>query len=474
VVERHELPIVAVEIATDRGADQVGPAIGAFAGDMLVQGTKRRGALEFSDAMGKLGASYGAWVGYDSGGVSGQSLAPKLGEMLSLLAEAYTSPAFAKAEVDRERARRITALAEMNDRPSSLLTITLGRTLYPAGHPYSVPLLGTEEALKKVTPADLSRFHAAHFQPDRTTIAFAGDITRAEAIQQAERVLGGWKGTAAQAKDPEAPPALAAGAPPILVVDRPKLTQSTVVVALPGVPRSTPDYEAILVMNTILGGKFSSRLNMNLREKHAYTYGARSGFDMRHGPGPFSAGGAIVRESTGPAVKEIFSEIRRMRGELVSAEELEDAKSNLIRQLPARFETAGATASTLSSLAIYRLPLDEFATRAAKIQRVTPGDVRRVAEAYLVPERMRVVMVADASAVREQLAALGLGAVDVQGASGGPAPTAAQAKPPQAKEPGKPAPPTTPQPPPPAKAPVEATSPAKATPPAKAPQGKAP
>ncbi|MCC6554533.1 MAG: insulinase family protein [Polyangiaceae bacterium] len=417
VVERRELPIVAVEITTDRGAEQAAPAIGAFAGDMLVQGTKTRSALELSDAMGKLGANFGSWVGFDGGGVSGQSLAPKLGEMLTILADAYMNPAFSKAEVDRERARRITALAQMNDRPSSLLSIALGKTIYPAGHPYSVPLLGTEEALKRVTPADLARFHAAHFQPDHTTIAFAGDITRDAAVKEAERVLGAWKGTAAPAKDPEAPPPAAAGAP-IVVVDRAKLTQSTVAVGLPGVARSTPDYEAILVMNTILGGKFSSRLNMNLREKHAYTYGARSGFDMRHGPGPFTAGGAIVRDGTGPAVKEILSEIRRIRGELVSAEELEDAKLNLIRQLPARFETAGATASTLSGLAMYHLSLDELANRAAKIRRVTREDVRRVAEAYLVPEKMRVVMVADAGAVRDQLTALGLGDVEVQQAPG--------------------------------------------------------
>ena len=446
VVERHELPIVAVEITTDRGADQAGPGVGAFAGEMLVQGTKTRSSLELSDAMGKLGATYASGVGFDGGGVSGQSLAPKVGEVLTLLADAYTSPAFAKVEVDRERVRRLTALGQMNDRPASLLSIALARTLYPAGHPYCAPLLGTEDALKKVTPADLARFHAAHFQPDRTTVAFAGDITRAQAVKEAERVLGAWKGTAAPAKDPEAPPPVAADAPAIVLVDRPKLTQSTVSVALPGVPRSTPDHEALLVMNTILGGKFSSRLNMNLREQHAYTYGARSGFDMRHGPGPFTAGGAIVRESTGPAVKEIFAEIRRMRAELVTDEELNDAKSNLIRQLPARFETAGATASTLADLAIYHLPLDEFATRAAKIQGVTREDVRRVAEAYLVPERMRAVMVADASAVREQLPALGLGAVDVQqapgdGAAAAPGPAkatpAAPAKLPPGKEPAK-------------------------------------
>jgi predicted Zn-dependent peptidase len=433
VVSRHDLPIVAAEIVTDRGADQATPAIGAFAGAMLVQGTKTRSVLQLSDAMGKIGATFGSYVAHDGGGVRGQSLKPHFAEMLTLLGDAYTNPAFDKAEVERERSRRITALAQMNDRPPALLSMAVDRTLYPEGHPYRAPLLGTEESLQKVRPADLARFHAAHFLPRSTTVAIAGDITRADAVREVERVLGAWKGPAdagaAPARDPAAPPAPAAGEPAVVVIDRKGLTQSMVAATLPGVPRSTPDFEAILVMNTILGGKFSSRLNMNLREKHAYTYGARSSFDMRHGPGPFTAGGAIVRESTGPAVKEILAELRRMREEIVPKDELEDAKSNLIRQLPARFESAAATASTLAGLAMYRLPLDELATRTAKIQRVTAEDVHRAARAHLTPERVRVVMVADAGAVQAQLSALNLGAVDVQKPTAGPPAKPATAKP---------------------------------------------
>lgn len=429
LVERHELPVVAVEIVTDRGADQGTPAVGAFVGAMLTQGTKTRSALEYSDAMGRIGAQFSGWVGHDGGGVSGQALAPRLGELLALLGDATMRPAFAKAEVERERARRQTALAQMNDSPGALLTIALGRALYPEAHPYSAPLLGTEAALAGVKPPDLQRFHAAHFQPDRTTVAIAGDVTRAQAMQEVERVLGAWKGTARAAKDPEPPPA-ASGAR-VVLVDRPGLTQSTVAVSVPGVARSTPDYDALVVMNTLLGGQFSSRLNLNLREKHAFSYGVRSGFDMRHGPGPFTAGGAIVRENTGPAVREIFAEIRRMREEPVGAEELEDAKANLIQRLPAQFETAGATATSLSSLAIYHLPLDEYATRAAKIRAVTREEVQRVAQKYLVPEQMRVVMVADAAQVRGQLEPLGLGAIDLQAPPAAPAPPSA--KPPAGK-----------------------------------------
>ncbi|XXX79358.1 pitrilysin family protein [Sorangium sp. So ce134] len=463
VVERHELPIIAVDVTTVRGADQADPGVGAFAGAMLTQGTKTRTALQFSDALGKLGANFSSGVNFDGGGVQGQSLAPRFGEMLTLLGDAYMNPAFAPAEIERERSRRITQLAEMNDRPASLLSIAQGLVLYPEGHPYSAPLLGTEAALKKITAGALAKFHAAQFRPELTTVSIAGNITKADAVKEVERVFGAWKGPAAappaaKAELPADPPALAAGAPRVVIVDRPGLTQSSVTVTLPGVPRATKDYDALLVMNTLLGGQFSSRLNLNLREKHAYTYGARSSFDMRHGAGPFSAGGAVVRENTGPAVKEIFAEIERMRREPVTIEELADAKANLIRQLPARFETAGATASTVAGLAVYDLPLDEFATRPARIQRITPADVQRVAQKYLAPEQLRVVLVGDAGAVREQLSALQLGEVTVQkapGATSAPqagkpaAPAAPQAgKPPAAPaapQAGKPAAPAAPQ-----------------------------
>ncbi|WP_156040465.1 M16 family metallopeptidase [Chondromyces apiculatus] len=484
LVERHDLPVIAVEISTDRGADQAAPGVGGFVGALLTQGTKKRSSLDFSDAMGRIGARFESRVSFDGGVVSGQALAQNFGELFELLAEAYTRPAFAKADVDRERSRRLTTLAQMNDSPGSLLGVAVVRTLYPEKHPYAAPLIGTEAALKKLTAADLTAFHTASFQPDHTTIAIAGDIGKDQVLREVERVLGTWKGKARPAKEPEAPPADAAG-PKVVIFDRPGLTQSSVAVALPGVTRANPDYEAVLVMNGLLGGQFTSRLNLNLREKHAYTYGARSFFDMRHGPGPFTAGGAIVAESTGPAVKEIYAEIRRLREEPVTLDELEATKDNLVGQLPARFESVDATASTLTGLAMYHLPLDEYATRAAKLRSVTIEDLQRVARKYLDPERTRLVLVADAAKVQSQLEPLALGKISVQSPTGGAATpagapgakaapaSAAASSAPAPRAPGAgPVPPTlapkTP-PTPPGKAPPPPPPPVKA-PPVKAPR----
>ncbi|HLM71689.1 MAG TPA: pitrilysin family protein [Polyangiaceae bacterium] len=427
--ERRELPIVAVQVSADRGADQAGPGVASFAASMLLQGTKTRSAIAISDEIGRLGASAGAGADYDSVGVGARCLTPKLPELLALLADIVINPAFDPAEIKRERSRRLTSILQQNDRPAILLSNAVASALYPAGHPYSAPILGLEPDVTKVSAAELASFHASSFRPDRVTIAIAGDITKDRAVEEIQRVFTAWQGKAQPAKEVGPPPLPDAKAARILLLDRPGATQSQVAVALPGVPRVTKDFEVILLMNTILGGQFSSRLNLNLREKHAYSYGVRSNFDMRRGPGPFVAGGAIVRESTGPAVREILAEMKRLQAELVTAEELDDARSNLILQLPARFESAAETASTLAYLATYGLPLDEIATRPARLKAVTRDDVKRAAESYLKADLTRIVIVGDAKVIKAQLDALGIGSVELLPAAGGKTPAAGKTLP---------------------------------------------
>ena len=183
----------------------------------------------------------------------------------------------------------------------------------------------------------------------------SGDVRFDDVVAQVERTLGGWKGQAPKAKAPATPAAPKSDDPRVVLVDRPGATQSQVALALVGVPRLNKDYDALLVMNSLLGGAFSSRLNMNLREAHAYTYGARSSFDFRHGPGPFTAGGAIVREKTGPAVTEILKEVDRMRAEPVSDSGARRREGVPHSRSPARFETADDTAATIAMLVGLRL-----------------------------------------------------------------------------------------------------------------------
>jgi len=417
IVERHELPIVAMNVLLDRGAELGTPGLASFTSAMLLQGTKTRSSLAISDALGDLGATYWSSGTFDSLGLSAKCLSSKLPDVLSILGDVMRNPAFEKAEVERERARRLTTIAQQKDSPATVLQNTLAEVLFPNAHPYHLPLLGTEASVKAITPEELAKFHAKTFLPNDVTITLAGDITVDKARTEVERVFGDWKGTAEPFAKP-ASPAAKKDAPKIVLVDRPGATQSHISFALVGVPRlPADDYAAIIVMNTILGGQFSSRLNLNLREKHAYTYGAGSGFDMRHGAGPFSAGGAIVREKTEPAMREIMSELDRIRTSLVSEEELADAKTYLIRKLPAGFETASETASSLAYLAIHGLPLDEYAKRPALYQKVTREDVKRVAEKYLRATEMQFVIVGDAKVIEKDLEKIGLGKMDVRRAN---------------------------------------------------------
>jgi predicted Zn-dependent peptidase len=433
VVTRRELPIVTVQLAVRRGADQAPPGLAAFAAALLTQGTKTTSSLQFSDAIRDLGGSLSSWAAYDATYVSGRCLSGRLGAFLDLMGAAAMAPAFDKQEIERERASRLTSIAQQDDRPQTVLWNTTIAALYPAGHPYASLVLGDAAAVKRATKADLERVYAATMGPSDAVLSFAGDISLEQAKAEAERVFGAWKGAQKpRATTADAPPAAGKPSDPsVVLVERPGATQSQVSVALVGVPRKNPDFEAVLVMNTIFGGPFSSRLNMNLREKHAYTYGARSGFDMRLGPGPFTAGGAIETRATAPAIQEIFAELGRITSEPVTDEELATAKKYLIGQLPARFESTGETASTVASLALYDLPLDEFEKRAARVQAVTAADVQRVARKYL-GDGKRLFVVGDAS-LEPELAKLGLGKVVVRKAKAKPKSTTPPAGPPARK-----------------------------------------
>lgn len=418
IVEQTGLPIVGVNVSTNVGAESSStPGLGALTAAMLMRGTATRDAIKLGDDIEAIGANVEAFGDFDTIGVGGKCLTSTLPAMLEIMADVAMNPAFDEKELGRERSRRLTIVKTQVDRPTTLLANAINEVLYPTAHPYAKPLIGTEASLGKITRDDLVAYHAARLEPSHVTISVAGSVTKATVLPALEKAFGSWKtgeqklpAATLDAKRPEK-------SPRVLLIDRPDAPQSSMMFVALGVPRTNPDYDAITVMNTILGGQFSSRLNLNLREAHAYTYGAGSRFDFRHGAGPFSAGGEIVREKTGAAAKEILAELARLRDEKVTAEELADAKSTLIDSLPARFETAGATAGSFAGIATYGLPLDEFATRPARWSKVTAEDVQRVAKQYLLADEFVVVVVGDAAVVKTQLEELKLGDVVVRGAA---------------------------------------------------------
>lgn len=416
-VERHDLPIVSVRLAVKVGAGDLPgakPGVMSLMGAMLEQGTEKRTALQISDDFEAIGAGHGAWVDWDAGGASLKVLTSELDRGLELMSDVVLHPTFPEAELERLRTRRLTALQQEKNSPSAMGWNALAATLYGRAHPYGHSLSGRADDVKKITRADLVAAYKRELSPGATTIAVAGDVTRDVLQRKLEAAFGAWKGAAPERGTVPrvAPPQK--GAPRVIIVDRPGAPQSNVMIAQPGVAMSTPDRDALYVMNAILGGMFSSRINLNLREAHAYTYGGYSSLSLRHGPGPFVAGGAIFADKTVDAIKEVLGEIDRIRAQAVSDDELADAKEYLRLGLPGRFETVAAVVGALSEIAIYGLPLDEYATRQQRIDAIKADDVKRVATTLLHPEQLRIIVVGDRAKLEEGLKALGLGAVEAR------------------------------------------------------------
>lgn len=415
LAERHDMPIVATQIVVDRGLDlQSSHGTATLTAAMLLAGTQSRSAVVLSDELEALGARYDSWADYDGMGVSGQCLQNQFSELFAILADIVRNPSFDATEFEGERAKRLSSLAGQGDDPDALLENALSERLYPPGHPFHPSIQGDAATIRAIKKEDLIEFHRLAFRPAHATITIAGDIDREAAIQLVEKNFGSWTGEALRRQVyPDAPP-LKPGDKRFLLIDRPDAAQSNVLLGLLGIARNNPDYDAVMVLNALLGGQFSSRLNLNLREKHAYTYGAYSIVEARVARGPWTAGAAVTTAATAASIREMFFEIERLRNELVPLPELQNAKTNLIRKLPARFETAAGTAQALGSLAVLHLPLDVFATRQSRAAHVTAEDVHRVANLYLRPEELHIFVVGDASVIREDLEKLELGEVEVR------------------------------------------------------------
>jgi zinc protease len=417
LVERHDLPIVVAQYITRRGGDDAPVAqagLASLVGTLLETGTRTRNALQLSDEFAALGAEHATMMLWDSGGGFIKVLATHFEPALALLADVIQNPAFAPDEIERARALRLASLQQELDMPRMIAANVAARAVYGDTHPYGRALTGNEAAIRAITRPMIEAFYRSHFVPSDGAMVVVGDITRASLTPMLERTFGSWHARAPAPRHVAEPPHLAPGEARIVLVDRPRAAQSAVSVAHVGVPRSSPDYAAIVVMNTILGGMFSSRINLNLREAHSYTYGAGSIFAFRHGAGPFGAGGAIVTAATGPAIHEILGELARMRSENVTDAELALAKARITESLPARFETDDQTATAVSELFTFSLPMDEYATIAQRVHAVTAADVRRVAEHFLDPDHARIVVVGDRAVVEPQLRELNLGPIEIR------------------------------------------------------------
>jgi zinc protease len=421
LLEQHQLPVLAASLFVLRGSEANPPAqpgLSAFTADMLDEGTATRSTLQIAEAAAQIGATLGTASSSDSSSASISVLRKDAEAAFDLLADVTLRPAFAAAEVERVRSQRLTALLQQRDNPDVLAARVMARALYGDAHPYGSLELGTEASLRAISEADLRGFWQAGFAPGNAALVVAGDITAADLRALADRHFGQWTGTAAAV---QLPAPLTVAARRILVVDKPGSPQTALRIGSVGVPRATPDFLPLEIMNTTLGGLFSSRINMNLREQHGYAYGAGSYFAYRRGPGPFAITSEVRTDATAQSVSEVLKEVQRMRRERVSGEELNLARDAYARSLPADFETSRSAVGSIAELYIYGLPLNYYATLPASIDQVTGADVQRVAVQHLDPDTMTVVAVGDRAKIMPALIKLKAGKVELRDTEGAPA-----------------------------------------------------
>lgn len=418
LVEQHSLPVVAANLAVLAGSETNPanrPGLASFAADMLDEGTQSRSTLQLAKDAGSIGAELTTASTSDYSSVNIRSLKRNANAAFELLSDVALRPAFAAAEIERVRKQRLTSILQQRDNPTQLASRTFNRMVYGSNHPYGFIELGTEESNQAITRDSLAAFWKQGYVPSNAALVVAGDLTESELRVLAAQYFGGWKG---EAPLPAPPPAPSAIERRIAVVDKPGAPQTALRIGHSGVPRSSPDYLPLEVMNTSLGGLFSSRINLNLREKNGYTYGAFSTFQYRRGPGPFFVGTSVRTDVTAPAVREIFHELDAMRSREISAEELQVARDSISRSLPGFFETTPIIAAAVRNLFVYNLPLTYYNTLPAAIDEVTAADVLRAAKQYLAPEKMVVVAVGDRSKIGLELEKLALGPVELRDLEG--------------------------------------------------------
>jgi len=285
--------------------------------------------------------------------------------------------------------------------------------LYGPQHPYGYTGLGSERSIKTVRRADLEGFWRRHYVPNNAALIVTGDVGEAELRALAQKAFGDWK----RGRAPSAAlPAPRIDPARVVLVDKPGTPSTALIVAQPGPPRSTPDYAALQVMNAALGGLFTSRINLNLREEKGYTYGAGSGFSYRRGGGPFMVRSTVRSDVTGLALAEMFREIERMAKEPPGGEELDKARNSQLLTLPTDFETNGATAGAFAQIYVYGLEQDYYARLPRLLRAVDAAQIARVTRAYMVPAKMKVIAVGDRSRIEAQLRKLELGTVEVRAA----------------------------------------------------------
>src|ERR1700687_112384 len=412
-----KLPVVTVLVLVDAGATSEPrgkEGVAALTAAGLLEGTTKFDGAELAEKFEQLGTSLESGADWDSAFLKITVLSNKLEEATKLLGEAISTPVFPEREIERLKAERLAEVLQLETEPRGLAGGKLSELRHDGGTRDSRPDQRSPESVSSLTRGDVEQFYRSNYNSGGTTVIVAGDISSENARKLVLEAFRKWPGGSSGHHTLSGK--ARRNQQSTHIVNKPDASQSELRVGHVGLPRKHPDFFPALVMNAVLGGLFGSRINLNLREAHGYTYGASSFYDWRRGPGPFVVSTAVESEVTAPALREILTEIDRIRSEKISAEELSLARDYLEGVFPIRYETTAAIASALATMVIYDLPSDYYDSYRMNIHNVSDDAVLKAAKAHLHPELLQTVIVGDAATVRNSLADHSLGEVTVHDA----------------------------------------------------------
>lgn len=415
VARLSRLPVVSARLFMRSGESALGADRGGLAvltADAVDGGTSKRSGTELAEALEGIGARFGASAGWEGTTAHVYCLADRLPEALELLSEAVLAPSFPEEEVARAKEQHLAGLRQDQMDPSALASDVALTTYFADGVPYRRSRDGSEASIEPLTRDHLRGYAEANYRPEGGALVVVGDVDTSEVAELAERCFSGWTGRPASVADFEVRPASTERR--ILVVHRPGAVQSEIRVGHVGADRLIPDYFALSVANMALGGTFTSRLNLNLRERHGFTYGVRSRFSFRSHPGPFQISTAVGTEVTAPAVREILHELTGLAEGGPTDEEVKSARDYAAGIFGLQLETVDQIASRVGQLVVYGLPDAYYHEYRDRMREVTTAAAVEAARRHMRPAEAQVTVVGDADAVGPALEELGLGPVEVR------------------------------------------------------------
>ncbi len=412
LLEKHNVPLVQVNLVVRTGyASDPANLIGLanMTADLMDEGAAGRDALQLADEIDFLGASIRVRAAGHHTTVSLHTPLAQLNPALELMADIALRPDFPEAELSRKKLERLNQMLQSRDEPRAIASVAYDQTLFP-DHPYGHPAIGYPESVGAMSLDDMKGWYGDYFRPNNAFFVVVGDITMDAIKPKLEALYDDWQRGDIPSSDWS--DAEQVTSREVFLVDKPCAAQSEIRIGRVGVPRLTDDYYTLVVMNTILGGSFTSRLNQNLREDKGYTYGAYSYFDFSEMAGPFMAGAGVQTDVTDAALSEFMKELNGIL-EPVPEDELDRARNYVALRFPSRFQTVAGIAGQLTELELYDLPAGYFNEYVERILAVTQEDVLRAAQKYIVPDQMAIIVVGDAATIEEGIRAMELGPVHV-------------------------------------------------------------